>query len=154
MKKPGRRFAVSAAVIAAAVAAGISLTILIGHKKADRLYFGENDISLLAANESELCAFARKIGLDAKRGVYLEREITLPAEFDSIYSDYNKLQKSIGLDLYPYRGKSAKLYRCYIGKHGAAESAVATFIVCDGKIIGGDISDEVAGGSMEALIIN
>ena len=84
------------------------------------------------------------------------KEITIPAEFNDVYKNYNKLQKEQGFDLAPYKGETALCYSFpvigYINEAGQAEDNIrATILVCDGKIIGGDISSTRLDGFMKGI---
>ena len=71
-------------------------------------------------------------------------EITLPENFNAVYERYNNLLKESGYDLSPYKGKKCKRYTYLI----PSQNARANIIVCDGKIIGGDISGITLDGIM------
>ena len=84
------------------------------------------------------------------------KEITIPDEFSEVYENYNKLQKEQGFDLSQYKGKSAVCYTFpvigYINEKGEQEDYVrANVLVCDGKIIGGDISSTRLDGFMKGI---
>ncbi|MGM9642531.1 MAG: DUF4830 domain-containing protein [Eubacteriales bacterium] len=68
-------------------------------------------------------------------------ELTLPDNFDRVFSGYNELQKAQGLDLTKYKGKTVTRYTYevsdYPGHEG--EKVYANLIVRKNKIIAGDI---------------
>ena len=68
-------------------------------------------------------------------------DVTLPDEFDRVFSGYNELQKAQGLDLTKYRGKTVTRYTYEVTNYpGENESPVwANVIVRKGRVIGGDI---------------
>lgn len=68
-------------------------------------------------------------------------ELTLPDDFDRVFSGYNELQKAQGLDLTKYKGKTVTRYTYevsdYPGHEG--EKIYANLIVRKNRIIAGDI---------------
>lgn len=68
-------------------------------------------------------------------------ELTLPDDFDRVYSGYNELQKAQGLDLKKYKGKTVTRYTYevsdYPGHEG--EKVYANLIIRKNRIIAGDI---------------
>jgi len=74
-------------------------------------------------------------------------EVLIPQTFDEIYTSYNDLQKSQGFDLTRYRGKRVKKWIYSITNYpGESSGVLATLLIRDGVIIGGDISSERADG--------
>ena len=78
------------------------------------------------------------------------KDITIPNEFGEVYERYNELQKSQGFDLTGYRSRAAQVYTFGVisvrGEH--MDNTEAHVMVCDGKIIGGDISSPALEGGM------
>lgn len=70
-------------------------------------------------------------------------EVTVPEEFDSVYSAYNDIQLSQGLNLEKYKGKEVKCYTYNITNY---ENAVATLMIYKNKVIGGDVSSAQTDG--------
>lgn len=74
-----------------------------------------------------------------------EKSITVPAQWNDVYINYNELQTDQGYDLTPYRGQNVTLYTYEITNYeGYTEGIVADILVCDGKVIGGDICNTSA----------
>lgn len=74
-------------------------------------------------------------------------EITVPSEFDKIFTGYNEIQKRQGLDLSKYKNKTVTRYTYEITNYDGAESKVyANILVYRNKVIGGDICSADAGG--------
>ena len=68
-------------------------------------------------------------------------EVKIPEEFDSIYEEYNNLQKTQGMDLTKYQGKRCKKYQYSVLNYpDQPEHVICTLLVYDGRIFGGDIS--------------
>jgi hypothetical protein len=68
-------------------------------------------------------------------------EVTLPNEFDRVFSGYNELQKAQGLDLSKYKNKQVMRYTYEVTNYPSTPDAKvwANVIVWRGKVIGGDI---------------
>ncbi len=80
-------------------------------------------------------AFLSRMGLEG--GGEESCEILIPDRFDQIYEAYNALQLQQGFDLERYQGKLAQRY-CYEVTAPDGDG-VATLLVYQGKIIGGDL---------------
>ncbi len=65
--------------------------------------------SLKAETCNEQINFLKGFGLSPVPESAESRDIIIPSEFNPVYDEYNELQKSIGLDLSRYKGKSAKM---------------------------------------------
>lgn len=84
------------------------------------------------------------------------KKVTIPSEFSDVYENYNKLQKEQGFDLSKYKGETAVSYTFtvigYVDENGETQSNVqAHVLVCDGKIIGGDIASTELDGFMTGI---
>ena len=106
------------------------------------------DFKNVSSNKDRI-AFLESFGWQVDSEPVYSAEITLPEEFDDIYSEYNKLQKKIGLDLEKYKGEKAKKYT-YAVKN-AEESALATLIIYKSRVIGGDVSSASVDGFQYCL---
>ncbi len=74
-------------------------------------------------------------------------EVTLPGEFDKVFTGYNELQKRQGLDLAKYRNKSVTRHTFTVTNYPNYEGTVyANVLVYRNRVIGGDIcSADVTG---------
>lgn len=83
------------------------------------------------------------------------RQIAIPQEFDDVYSNYNEIQLSQGYDLTKYAGRSAKrwtyIIRNYPDVSENEDYVRINLIVCDGKIIGGDVCSIKLDGFMHGF---
>lgn len=78
--------------------------------------------------------------------------ITIPQEFDTIYEDYNLLQKEAGLDLKKYKGMRGTRYTYRVLNYPQnVENVRANVIVINGKSVAGDISTVALDGFMHSL---
>jgi len=67
-------------------------------------------------------------------------EVSIPKEFDGIFTAYNDMQKTQGLDLARYAGKICQHYRYEITNYDSTDTVYANLLVYRGRVIGGDIS--------------
>lgn len=93
----------------------------------------------IKSNE-DIIAFLAQFGWSVEATPYEEREVTIPEDFDKVFTAYNDLQKQQGLDLSKYRRKSVKRYTYVITNFPDYDGTVyANLLVYRNKIIGGDI---------------
>ena len=104
-------------------------------------------VSVIAETNAQRRAFLTEYGWEVAEDPSEIREILLPAEFNETYEAYNALQKSQGFDLTPYRGDRVKLWVYPVNNHpNQTDPVIATLLIRNGKIIGGDISSQSADG--------
>lgn len=97
--------------------------------------------------------YIRSFGWDVGIAPTSITEIRIPAVFDDAYEQYNALQREQGFDLRRYKACYAYKYTYDIQNY-AEPSPVpicANLIVCEGKIIGADISSAEADGLITIL---
>ena len=101
----------------------------------------------IETNEDRI-AFLAQFGYKVSGEPIESVELTLPDDFDRVFSGYNELQKAQGLDLTKYKGKTVTRYTYevtdYPGHEG--EKIYANLIVRKNRIIAGDICSADAGG--------
>ena len=91
--------------------------------------------------------FLRQFGWEVDAAPTKEETVTIPDEFDRIYTGYNDMQKKLGLDLSKYRNKEVVRYCYNITNYPDYDGEVtATLLVYRNKVIGGDISSVDANG--------
>lgn len=98
---------------------------------------GVGEYSLQADTKEQREAFFEQFGYTATEGY--EQKIIVSCDSEA-FKEYNKLQKSQGLDLYPYCGKTAQMYTMQID-NGDKEELFGVIIVYKGNVIGGHITD-------------
>ena len=108
---------------------------------------GVGEYSLLAGTKEQREAFFEQFGYTATEAY--EQDITVPGDSE-IFEEYNKLQKSQGLDLYPYCGKTAKMYTLQIEQKGEDE-LFGVIIVYKGKVIGAHLTDMAYPAALKSL---
>ena len=86
------------------------------------------------------------LGYDLDEGSEEKTLITIPDDFGTTYSDYNKKQTSAGFNLSKFKGYDATVYTYSLSGFENCNGVWANLIVIDGKIVGGDISSIENGG--------
>ena len=136
-------------LIALAAAAGviIALVLLLGGG-------GSTQTAAPSATGNEgRVQFLQNLGWEVAASPTESGQVRIPKEQSPIFSRYNDLQKSAGYDLNPYAGKTVMRYVYKVTNFpDATEPVYATLLVYKDKIIGGDITNTAAGGSMQALV--
>ncbi len=98
------------------------------------------------------CAYLASLGWRADPASEELREVSLPARFDALLTDYNALQLGQGWDLRAAAGKSCLCCSYdlvdYPGRDGRV---IATLYLYRGRVIGGDIHTASAEGFMRPL---
>lgn len=90
--------------------------------------------------ESQRQSFLTSFGWQTSGEPAKIAEIRIPEEFDTVYEEYNNLQKTQGMDLSKYKGKRCKKYEYAILNYpDQPEHVSCTLLVVDGKIVGGDV---------------
>ena len=144
-----RMFLVCGAIIAAIVLVCVICSASAAGRTPDTATCDEaGEYSLSAANEQEQIDFLGNFGLEADRLVSADN-ITIPSEFNSVYDDYNELQRQIGLDLSRYKGENAEKY-VYALKGENADFAV--ILVKNNRVIGGHLTSGEFGEENRPLI--
>ncbi len=93
--------------------------------------------------------FINSMGYSVNDSAVSAKETAVPDEFSDVYKKYNELQRKAGYDLLEYKGKKVTVYTYAIEN---SESEFVNIIVCDGVVIGGDVSDVCINGEMKPLL--
>lgn len=97
-----------------------------------------------AKTDSERRAYLSKYGYKLASDCE-QKEITIPEKWNDVYNSYNQIQKNQGFDLTDYKGQKATLYTYTVTNYkGKGDCIVADMLVCEGKLIGGDICNPSA----------
>lgn len=112
---------------------------------------GTDAVSARGRTEEERVQYLASLGYTADASSVEVRELAIPDTFDAVFEEYNRLQQTAGMDLTPYCNKQVKRYTYAVTGHPDAETALATLLVYDGRIVGGDVADAVADGFIQGL---
>lgn len=104
----------------------------------------EGGISLRASDEKERIAFLSQFGWDFDTEPAAVKEVTVPWEFDEVYTEYNELQKKQSFDLEKYKGQIVKKWTYninnYPGYEGKTGFVQANLLIFNGNVIAADIT--------------
>lgn len=79
-------------------------------------------------------------------------QVTIPSEFDKIFSAYNEIQKEQGLDLLKYKNKKVTRYTFEVKNYEGYDGRVlANVLVYRNKVIGGDICSAEVNGFVQGF---
>jgi len=135
------------AIIAAAVLAAIIGLILL---------LGRNDsaptVSTGVSNNDGRVEFLKSFGWDVTTSPAESGQVRIPAQGNEVFERYNALQKSQGYDLSNYAGKTVMRYVYQINNYPDATGPVyATLLIYKNQVIGGDVTDTSAKGSIRGF---
>jgi hypothetical protein len=107
--------------------------------------------SVVKTNE-ERVEYLKGLGWQVSDEPIDEQIITIPSEFDEVYTEYNELQKTQGFDLTKYAGLEATRYTYEVTNYpDTADRVVADIIVYRNRIVAGDVQSTALDGFMESL---
>ena len=97
--------------------------------------------------EEDRVKFLSQFGWEVKTPEVTSGEVTIPSEFDKVFTGYNEIQKRQGLDLSKYKKKKVMRYTYEITNYEGYEGTVyANLIIYKGRVIAGDVcSADVTG---------
>ena len=134
--------------LAAAVGVIVALILLLGGGNSS----APTAAPSVAGNEGRV-QFLQNLEWQVNASPTESGQVRIPKEESQVFTRYNDLQKSAGYDLSRYAGKTVMRYVYRITNYpGATEPVYATLRVYKDQVIGGDITDTAAGGTMQALI--
>ena len=136
-------------IVALAIAAGviIGLILLLGGGKSST----PTGAPSVAGNDGRV-QFLQELGWQVSASPVESGQVRIPKEQKPIFSRYNELQKSAGYDLSQYADKTVMRYVYKVNNFpGATDPVYATLLVYKDQVIGGDITDTAASGTMRSL---
>ena len=86
-------------------------------------------------------SFLKEFGYEVDETPIEVEKVTIPESFDSVYEKYNDIQRSQGLNLKRYSGKTVTRYTYKITNYETAEenNVLANILIYNNKIVGGDV---------------
>ena len=95
----------------------------------------------------DVVSFLSQFGWKTDSAPVETKTVTIPSEFDKVFSVYNELQKEQGLNLSGYKNKEVTRYTFKVTNYEGYEGTVyANVLVYRHRVIGGDIcSADVSG---------
>jgi len=135
------------AALAAVAGVIIALILLLGGGKGA----SPTAAPSVAGNDGRV-QFLKNLGWDISASPTESGQVRIPQTQNQVFSRYNDLQKSAGYDLSQYAGKTVMRYVYKVNNFpGATEPVYATLLVYKEQIIGGDITNTAANGTMHPL---
>ena len=135
------------AALAAVAGVIIALVLLLGGKETS----APTAAPSVAGNDGRV-QFLQNLGWEVSASPVESGQVRIPKEQNQVFSRYNDLQKSAGYDLSQYTDKTVMRYVYKVNNYpGATEPVYATVLVYKNQVIGGDITNTAANGSMHAL---
>jgi hypothetical protein len=120
------------------------------------LVFGGNDSisptgNVVATNDDRV-EFLNSFGWDVATSTTQTSQVRIPGEESDMFTRYNALQKSMGYDLTEYAGKTVMRYVYKVKNYpGATEPVYATILISNNQVIGGDVTDTAATGTIQGF---
>ena len=135
------------AALAAVAGVIVALILLLGGGKES----APTAAPSVAGNEGRV-QFLQDLGWEVSASPTESGQVRIPKEQNEIFTRYNELQKSAGYDLSQYADKTVMRYVYKVNNFpGATEPVYATLLIYKNQVIGGDITNTAASGSMQAL---
>ena len=136
------------AIVGIALIAAIIVLVLIftgGGKSA------ETGTPTVSDNDARV-EFLQDFGWEVAASPLESGQVRIPETATDLYDRYNALQKSQGYDLNQYAGKTVMRYVYKINNYpGATDPVLATVLVYKNQVIGGDITDTSARGTVSGF---
>lgn len=138
-----------ALLLVAAVAATVVLT---GQQPVALPAWSIFNKGIAGGEENQRIEFLQKYGWEAEVPAISEQEVTIPAEWDEVYTGYASLQQAQGFNLDKLRGKTVMEYTYHITNYPEKDDVAAHILVYKDKIVAADVSEMQQGGFCTAVI--
>ncbi len=136
------------AIIAIGAVAVIVMLVLLLGGGGDSAATGAPAVSGNDARVEFLKGFGWEVAASPKES----GQVKIPQSGNDVFDRYNALQKSQGYDLSQYAGKTTMRYVYEVKNYpGATEPVYATVLVYKNQIIGGDITNTAAKGTVSGF---
>ena len=109
-------------------------------------------ISQVVKNNAEMVSYLESFGWKVSAEPCEIVEVSIPGEFNDVYENYNKLQKTQGFDLTEYKGEHVKRFTFEVLNYpDEPEYVRANLLVYENKVIAGDVSSVKSDGFIQGL---
>lgn len=143
----------AALILSAAVLVTV-ITVIPGYDSTVQVAASSINYSAVKTEEDRV-QFLRGLGYEIDVSPVEVEDVEIPTEFDSVYTKYNDIQRSQGLNLRKYRGKTATRYTYRVTNYEGYEGTVlASIIIYKNKIIAGDVCGIDDNGFVHGFIKN
>ena len=103
-------------------------------RAADAMEIKGETVTLHAEDEADVERFLTSCGYSSSEFLF-QHEITVPKNWNDIYTEYNELQRQQGFDLVPYKGKAAVEYEYFVD-----DTLNASVLVSENRIIAAHVA--------------
>ena len=135
------------AALAAVAGVVIALILLLGGRNTS----APTAAPSVAGNDGRV-QFLAALGWEVSSSPTESGQVRIPQEQNDVFSRYNELQKTAGYDLSQYAGKTVMRYVYKVNNFpNATKPVYATLLIYKNQVIGGDITNTAANGTMQAL---
>ena len=122
------------------------LIMLVGNNDA------EPTVSTGVSNNDARVDFLKAFGWEVTTSPTESGQVRIPEQSNAVFDRYNDLQKNQGYDLSAYAGKTVMRYVYQINNYpGATAPVYATLLIYKNQVIGGDVTDTAAKGSVRGF---
>ena len=143
---------VSKTKLSAIVTMIIAAVVLVAALAAAKTGGPSDDHSFSGESNDSRVTFLAQYGWEVNAEPVQTQTVSVPKEDSEAFTRYNTLQQSQGFDLTAYAGKDVMRYVYEILNYpDATEPVYAALFVCEGRIIGGDITDTSPNGLMHGF---
>ena len=104
-------------------------------RAADTMEINGETVTLRAGDEADVEHFLTSCGYSSPKFLF-QHEITVPKNWNDIYTEYNELQRQQGFDLVPYKGKTATEYEYFVD-----DTLNASVLVSENRIIAAHVAN-------------
>ena len=133
-------------ILAAVLMAVVGIVMLLGGGKSSPT------ASSGVANNDARVAFLKSFGWDVTTSPVESGQVRIPEAGNGVFDRYNDLQKSQNYDLSKFAGKTVMRYVYKVNNYpGATEPVYATLLVYKNQVIGGDVTDTSAKGTIRGF---
>lgn len=116
-------------------------SVLVEDNELSETFFGiGEDNSVTIQSENDVIEFVESFGWEVSSNEISVKELTVPAEFNDVYTQYNELQIAQGYDLTDYCSKIVSKYTLEVLNYPDLPNFIrANVLVYEDVVIGGDI---------------
>ena len=104
-------------------------------RAADTMEINGETVTLHAEDEADVEGFLTSCGYYTPEFLF-QHEITVPKNWNEVYTEYNELQRQQGFDLVPYKGKTAEEYVYFVD-----DTLNASVLVSENRIIAAHVAN-------------
>ncbi len=102
---------------------------------------------------NDVVEFLSQFGWEVTSEPVEVKTVTVPSEFDKVFSAYNEIQKAQGLNLSKFKGKDVTRYTLCVTNYPEYEGTVyANVLVYRNRVIGGDVCSADASGFVQGFL--